>query len=312
MNKENEQIDNKIKRILKDYNLEKRDGISKEELFEICGKFKNSLLSQRTEYKDLLSQVETANEEIKKYIKEIEQNKEIIAVNSRLAGIGEMVSSLSHEINNPLMVLSLEVAKYQMFLVKNINNSDIVLSKFENTYARVNNTIGKITDIIDAVKRLSYDGTSSNLQKNDLNKIIRQTVSLVEDGCKSLNIEFNINFSNKEYFVYSNEVLLSQVLFNLVQNAKHAVENLSNKWIQINVKDVKSNVFVEISNSGDGIPEKIQEKIFEPFFTTKPVGKGTGIGLSISKKIMNSFDGDLILNKSKKYPSFTLSFKKDA
>ena len=90
---------------------------------------------------------------------------------------------------------------------------------------------------------------------------------------------------------------ISQILLNLIGNAKDAIQHLDERWIRIEVKDVGDCIRFALMDSGHGIPKEISAKLTDAFFTTKKMGDGTGLGLSISKTIVDSHYGQLYLDK---------------
>lgn len=84
-----------------------------------------------------------------------------------------------------------------------------------------------------------------------------------------------------------------QGLLNILNNAIDAVESLSDRWIRITVVEDKGDVLISITDSGGGIAEAVRERIFDPFFTTRDVGKGTGLGLTMSMGIIREHGGKL-------------------
>jgi signal transduction histidine kinase len=103
---------------------------------------------------------------------------------------------------------------------------------------------------------------------------------------------------------------ITQVLINLVNNAHDAIKNLKEKWIEIAVNDSDHYVEISITDSGPGIPAGIKEKIMQPFFTTKAVGQGTGLGLSLSKSIIDSHKGFLLIDDNCPHTKFTILLPK--
>jgi len=93
-------------------------------------------------------------------------------------------------------------------------------------------------------------------------------------------------------------VEICQLLLNLLNNAHDAVENSQTKWIEIVIRDFDDKIELTISDSGPGVPDRIKDKIMEPFFTTKPKGKGTGLGLNISRNIVEKHEGTMALDQS--------------
>ena len=98
------------------------------------------------------------------------------------------------------------------------------------------------------------------------------------------------------------------MLINLVTNAIDAIEELDERWIKINhIIDAENNkIIFTVTDSGDGIPKEVQQKLFQPFFTTKDVGKGTGLGMAISKGIMDSHNGEFYINNHSDNTEFVL------
>ena len=94
--------------------------------------------------------------------------------------------------------------------------------------------------------------------------------------------------------IYADQMLVGQVVVNLLKNAREAVETRRDACIEITSRiDPQENVVIEISNNGGAIPAEVTENIFTPFFTTKP--DGSGIGLSVSRRIMQLHNGSLRL-----------------
>ncbi|RZA14243.1 MAG: GHKL domain-containing protein, partial [Proteobacteria bacterium] len=106
-------------------------------------------------------------------------------------------------------------------------------------------------------------------------------------------------------------VEVSQVLFNLINNAADAVRELDRKWIHIVGTRRIGSYIVSVIDSGKGIPPAIAGRIMEPFYTTKEVGKGTGLGLSISLSIAKRHGGDLKLDNNSLHTKFDLYIPED-
>jgi signal transduction histidine kinase len=106
------------------------------------------------------------------------------------------------------------------------------------------------------------------------------------------------------------KIQLSQVILNILNNAFDAsVESLA-KWVKIEIIDKDEYFHIEISDSGAGISPEVEDKIFQPFFTTKELGKGTGIGLSLSKGIVEKHSGRLFVKKESKFNTLVIELPK--
>jgi signal transduction histidine kinase len=103
------------------------------------------------------------------------------------------------------------------------------------------------------------------------------------------------------------EVQISQVLLNLIQNAVDAIEaQTTKKWIKLEILPVSNTCQIRVTDSGLGIPISLQDKILQPFFTTKDIGKGTGLGLSISSSIVREHGGQFFYDKDSPNTSFVI------
>ena len=94
-------------------------------------------------------------------------------------------------------------------------------------------------------------------------------------------------------FVRGHSAQLEQVIVNLLQNAIHALENVKNPTIRLKVDATRDQVRIAIVDNGGGIPDEHRDQIFDPFFTTKTIGKGLGLGLSISYGIVRDLGGQI-------------------
>ena len=104
------------------------------------------------------------------------------------------------------------------------------------------------------------------------------------------------------------EIEIEQVLVNLINNGIDAVKNLPEKWVRVTIFEDPTQVILQISDSGSGIPEKIRHRLFDPFFTTKGVGEGTGLGLSIAKGILDEHHATISVLAEAPHTCFEIRF----
>lgn len=302
------EIKRKVDRILSKYDLEGKELVPIKVLEELSDHFKNSMTSKMKEYEILQNQVIISERDIKKYLEQLEENKIQLTSQAKLAAIGEMAGNMSHEINTPLSIIKSHNEKIKLLLeILGVENE-----KLDSSLNEIDKTVEKISKIIKGLKRISFDSEKIDLSLINLYDVIQDNIILCSESLSNKNIDFQINFESNELFSYVNEVQFSQVFLNLIQNAKHAVEGLEDKerWIHINVERLNQFNNITISNGGPKIPIANVNKIFLPFFTTKDIGVGTGLGLSLSKKIIESFNGTISLNQSDGYPSFCITIPK--
>lgn len=219
-----------------------------------------------------------------------------LANNAKLATLGEMSAGIAHEINNPLTVI-LGHVNYSLNLLSK-DTGRINFEKLREKQLKVKDMVDRIGRIIKSLKTISRDSEAIEIEPQSLKIIVEDSLSFCEQRFKAKGIEFvlDIEISN-EVIIECNYVEISQVLINLFTNAIHAVENSSaKKYIELKVLEKNTSlVEIKIIDSGHGVPEDIKEKVFDPFFSTKPIGEGTGLGLSLSKSIIEKHGGKLQL-----------------
>ena len=152
-------------------------------------------------------------------------------------------------------------------------------------------------------------------EKSDFNlkDAIESTISLQKEQIKNHHIELITELEPLNINGYKNKFM--QVILNLISNAKDAITEKQEKETDFNgyilLKTFKEdgNIVIEIVDNGVNVPTDIKQKIFEPYFTTKEQGKGTGMGLYMSKEIISSMNGDLHLVDSNSEKKFVIKFK---
>jgi two-component system sensor kinase FixL len=194
-----------------------------------------------------------------------------------LAALGQVVAEISHEIKNPLMMIggfARQLAS-QASDEKSISKLRIIV----NEVARLENLLNELRDL--------YSPRTLDIREMDINELLRETYELVKDDCERKNIEVEFRTDAAKVVVDGDRAKLKQVFLNLLKNAVEAVDKGGQVILSSTVKNQK--VEISISDNGRGIPEKHRNKVFSPFFTTKK--HGTGLGLSVSKSILENHPG---------------------
>lgn len=225
----------------------------------------------------------------------------------KLASLGTMSASIAHEIANPLTVIKgfskillTEFAKNQKGLTENVSHT---LSNHIQTIRKMS---VRIEDIINSLKNISRD-TTEKIENVPLKFIFDDAFNIC--NCKIKEKEINLSFPplSEDIKLTCNRVEISQVLINLINNSCQAIEELAEKWVRIDFKSDSNFLTIGITDSGSGIPKEIEDKIFKEFFTTKPIGVGTGFGLSLSLKTIESHNGSIKLDKTCKNTRFEIT-----
>jgi two-component system sensor histidine kinase DctS len=156
----------------------------------------------------------------------------------------------------------------------------------------------RIKKIIEGLQYFAHEDSDMHRVNSSLSSIVNEVLNLCSEKLKNHNVVF-INKQNdfrNDPAIYCHPVQISQVLLNLINNAHDAVLFSKEKHIELESSIREKEVILRVSDSGPGIPLEIRDKIFEPFFTTKTIGSGMGLGLSISKGIIESHGGRIELN----------------
>lgn len=221
----------------------------------------------------------------------------------KMASLGRVAGGLAHEINNPLAIL---VGKINL-LEKSQESGNISPQKVKDILMAMRLTIERVSLIVSAFRAFSRDSKNEPKIRFPVKQIIEQALRLCRQRVESVGIALNFIPFEEDFMVESRPSQLTQVVFNLVTNAADAVETLDEKWIEIECLSVDSGkIRITITDSGLGIPEDVALKMMELFYTTKGMGKGVGLGLSISKGIIEEHGGRMYLDRSYPHTRFVI------
>ena len=257
--------------------------------------FEKEELIARIEMQAKLKRTEEHLEEmVEERTNELKSKDAQLIQSAKLASLGEMAAGIAHEINQPLTVIKLTATGLLRFIQKGIEIDDKKLSEELRT---VDQQIERISGIIDHLRTFSRGESDVQKSQVDINDLVRNCFKLIGEQLKLRDIDVVLDLDELPLaMVDSNK--LEQVFFNILGNARDAMEGLSSdngyeKMLKVHSFEDDGHLVVSFLDTGGGIPEEIRDKIFEPFFTTKEVGKGTGIGLSISYNIMKALNGEI-------------------
>ncbi len=224
--------------------------------------------------------------EHKKNEKELKLAQELLLISSKLASIGELAAGVSHEVLNPVNIISVHT---QMLQRKTLDDP-----KTQNFCIKVRHEIDRIQKIVNGLLTFSRTG-SQKPEKIVLRDTIEEVLNLVEEKYKQDNIQINREWYEEPVELECDPDKMRQVFLNLVQNAKYAMPKGGVITIQCAgiKKQGKDYLQYKISDTGTGMSKDVMAKIFEPFFTTKPQGQGTGMGLSVVHGIIQEHGGEI-------------------
>ncbi len=220
----------------------------------------------------------------------------------KMASIGQLAAGVAHEINTPLgIILGYSQLMQDDFSKESEEHQNL------NVIERQTKACQKI--VADLLK-FSRQSASEKVQLQ-LNDVIEDVISVTEHSLNMAHIHIIKELAADLPLISGDPERLRQVLFNLINNAHHAIGENGNVTVCTSAPPGNTTITCTVTDTGRGIPAEIQDKIFDPFFTTKGVGQGTGLGLSVTYGIINDHDGSVILESptsSGSGTSFHLSF----
>ncbi len=176
--------------------------------------------------------------------------------------------------------------------------------------SEVKDAATRISKIVNGIRMITRNAEADSLAKVSLSKLISDTIDLCQEkfNQQGIDLKFINHLSLTEPDILEcRSVEITQVLINLINNAYDAIENLSERWLRIELSSEGNNFYLSLTDSGKGIPEEVQDKMMNPFFTTKEIGKGTGLGLTISKGVIEKYHGHLRMEKTSPNTKFVIS-----
>jgi two-component system, NtrC family, C4-dicarboxylate transport sensor histidine kinase DctB len=268
-------ISNFINRIFKNYkrNIERQKNALKN---------LNSTLESKVEEKT--KQLENLNSKLTDRFKdELHKNRQkdqLLYDQSKMAVMGEMIGNIAHQWRQPLSTISTIASGNSVKLQFDIFDKD----DLKNDFNKIVDTTQHLSDTIDDFRNFLME--NKNIEKFDLIDIVEKDLNLISPSIQKYYINIIRNFNSVEIRGIKNELV--QAILNILTNAKDALlsKKENNRVIVIDIfkDDIYANIVIK--DSGGGIPDNIKEKIFEPYFTTKDKSTGTGIGLYMTKQII--------------------------
>ena len=232
---------------------------------------------------------ENYEKDIRDQTSKLIEKENLLIQQSKMATMGEMIGNIAHQWKQPLSLIStsngmLKLNKeYKNFSEKQL---DEAIENIDNSVQNLSETIDDFRNFFNPNKSLSHFKIEHSFDK---------TFKLIDSQFKNNNIEIIKDVEDIDLYSYENELL--QVLINIIKNAKEQLEKLKNdriKILQISAKKENNTLIIKLIDNGGGIKEENLDKIFDNHFTTKKEEGGSGIGLYMSKQIIqNSLQGEI-------------------
>ncbi|HVF30181.1 MAG TPA: ATP-binding protein [Pyrinomonadaceae bacterium] len=226
--------------------------------------------------------------------------EETLQQSEKLSSIGLLAAGVAHEVNTPLT----GVSSYTQMLLGMIPETDpkhALLQKMQRQTDRASTIVGNLLNF-------SRTGESIESAEIDVNKLLDDTLQLLEPQLRKSNVEIVKQYTAIPPRMFGNGGKLQQVFTNLILNARDAMIGGGRITLTTDVNDA-GEVNIEVADTGEGISEENLNKVFDPFFTTKGVGNGTGLGLAVSYGIVQEHAGTIeVESEHGNGTTFKLSF----
>ena len=243
----------------------------------------------------------------------IEETQSQLIQSEKMSSLGQLVSGVAHEINNPVNFLqsnhlaieqSIDLIKELLWdLLPDDQEIEEIREAFKAQFSKIeryskNHQVGtqRLTDIVSSLKSFTRHN-QADAQEVLVHEIIEDTLVILQNKTKEATIHTDFQAQSP---LYCHASQLGQVCLNLINNALYAAEHhlketrsTDKVCLMISTREDTEYTYIRIQDNGPGVPPEIINHIFDPFFTTKPVGEGTGLGLSISFKIIKDHQGIL-------------------
>jgi len=234
-------------------------------------------------------------------ITELTNLKDHVSFTEKLANLGEMFAGIIHDINNPLMMIEGTAKRIK----KRVDDEEVIelLSKIEMSSQ-------KISKIVKGIKVYIRQDNEEPYVLENLGSIIDDALIICEHKLKENMVFVTLDPILNKIVIPCHFTQIFQVFVNLISNSVDAISTLSEKSIEITASETETKYIIRFQDSGFGIPKDYQEKIFNAFFTTKDRGVGSGLGLSLCRKILEAHGGNLAIDNSAPHTTFLIEFKK--
>ena len=227
------------------------------------------------------------------------KRQQVLQHQNKLASMGEMIGAIAHQWRQPLNELGLSIQNLKYDYISNL-----IDEKFIKDFISHNkDTIMFMSDTIDDFR--NFFRVDKDKEDFEIKSTISTALSMLSAQLKDNNI--NVNIIGDEFIYYGFKSEFQQVILNIINNSKDALisNKVNNPTLDINIKD---GIITIIDNAG-GIPQDIINRIFEPYFTTKEQGEGTGMGLYMSKMIIeDNMNGELSVVNDGDGAKFIINF----
>jgi signal transduction histidine kinase len=241
----------------------------------------------------------------------LEEQRMTLLQNARMAALGEMAAGIAHEINNPLTIIHGQAHMLELLAEK---KKILTLEEIKDCTKKISQTVHRVSRIVVTMRSLARETTGPSVDSVSLKDVIQEVIELCQERFSFHKVELTLELDDRFPGVACVASHVSQVLLNLIGNALDAVLEHRHKgernkpWVKVTLRLENGTQGLFVTNGGPKPTKEVQSKLFQPFFTTKEVGKGVGLGLSISRSLAERNGALLVYLPEEPNTTFSLLF----
>jgi signal transduction histidine kinase len=245
-------------------------------------------------------ELQEANDDLERAYRELKETQVQLIQTAKMTSLGELVAGIAHEINNPLAYSMAHLGTVASTLGKLADEATLTakgtsyLDKTRQRAIDARSGLERVTDIVSRLRTFSRLD-EGEFKDADIRECVESALEFMSHKIRGKNVEIDTDFA-ADNRLFCAPGILNQAFLNLLSNAVDAVGDQGTIRVRTGRDDKVQ--WIAVADSGSGVPDAIRERIFEPFFTTKEVGKGTGLGLPITYRIVDRHKGTIDLAKS--------------
>ncbi|HKN16002.1 MAG TPA: ATP-binding protein [Candidatus Sulfotelmatobacter sp.] len=264
---------------------------SQDEVGDLARSFNGMSLQLRAANEEIVSWAKTLEDRVDEKTKELRSAHEHVLHVEKMASLGKMAAVVAHEVNNPLS----GILTYAKLLRKWVESGQAEHEKREEAMQCLELIASESRRCGELIKNLlSLSRTAPmNVQSTDLHAVIDRSLLLVRHQLDLGGIELQLAIAHDLPRVPCDPAQIEQVLIALIMNAVDAMPRGGNLWLDAQLSDDETEIEIQVRDDGAGIAPEILPRIFEPFLTTKETGHGVGLGLAISRGIVERHNGQI-------------------
>jgi two-component system NtrC family sensor kinase len=266
---------------------------SQDQIGDLANSFNSMSLQLRGANEQMVSWARTLEDRVAEKTRELRRAHDEVLHVETMSSLGKMAAVVAHEINNPLS----GILTYSKLLKKWVDNDETSGEKKDEALQCLDLITSESRRCGELVKSLlSFSRQAPmNVQPTDINQVLQQCVRLLRHNLEHAAIQLNLNLGEALPLLQCDPSQIEQVLLAVIVNAMDAMPRGGNLWLETRLSEDGSRVAITVRDDGAGIAPDVMPKIFEPFVTTKEHGHGTGLGLAVSRSIVERHSGKISL-----------------